>query len=101
MVGQLYSAIYGDPSVAASVDRVKAAAKKHNISGHSAGLRWTAFHSVLDGKFGDAVIFAVSKMEQLPSTLDALEAGPLPDELAQELSAVYDSLDGKGPPYHF
>ncbi|KEF54456.1 uncharacterized protein A1O9_09623 [Exophiala aquamarina CBS 119918] len=99
-VGKLYNSIYGDPAVLAAVDTIKEATKKHNISGHAAALRWTAFHSVLDGKFGDGLIFAVSKMDQLHDTLDALEAGPLPDDLAQEISAIYDKLNGKGPAYH-
>lgn len=100
MIGKLYNSIYGDPAVVASVKIVKEATKKHNISGHAAALRWTAFHSVLDGKFGDGLIFAVSKMDQLQDTLDALEAGPLPDDLARDISGVYGALDGKGPPYH-
>ena len=79
---------------------VRDAAAKHGISGHAAAVRWTAFHSVLDGRFGDAVIFAVSKIEQLHSTLDALEAGPLPAGLADAISTVYASVEGFEPPYH-
>lgn len=79
---------------------IKDATKKYNISGHAAALRWTAFHSVLDGKFGDGLIFAVSKMEQLYETFDALEAGPLPTDLAQEMTAIYATVEGKEPPYH-
>ena len=79
---------------------VRDAAEKHGISGHAAALRWTVFHSVLDGKYGDGVIFGVSKMEQLHETLDAIEAGPLPTELAEAIDAVYVSLEGAEPPYH-
>jgi aflatoxin B1 aldehyde reductase len=82
------------------VGAVRSAAEKYGISGHAAALRWTAFHSALDGKYGDGVIFAVSKMEQLHNTLDALEAGPLPAELAEALDAVYGSLGGAGPNYY-
>lgn len=79
---------------------VRHAAEKRGISGHAAALRWTAFHGVLDGKYGDGVIFGVSKMEQLHKTLDALEAGPLPTELAGAITAVYATVEGAEPPYH-
>ena len=60
----------------------------------------TAFHSALDGKFGDGLIFAVSRMEQLHETIDALEAGPLPVDLALVMTAIYATFEGKEPPYH-
>lgn len=82
---------------------VRDAAATHGISGHAAAVRWTAFHSVLDGKYGDAVIFGVSKIEQLHQTLNALEAGPLPAQLASVISDVYasiEAIEGAAPPYH-
>lgn len=100
MVGKLYSGIYGQAPVQASVDTVLDAAKKYGISGHAAAIRWTAFHSALDGKYGDGVIFGVSKIEQLGKTLDALEAGPLPAELAEAITAIYATVEGSEPPYH-
>jgi aflatoxin B1 aldehyde reductase len=100
MIGKIFSALYGQPPVQASVATVRDAAERHGISGHTAAVRWTAFHGVLDGKYGDAVIFGVSKIEQLHKTLDALEAGPLPDELAEALTAIYATVEGSEPPYH-
>lgn len=82
------------------MNTIKDATQNYSISGHAAALRWTAFHSVLDGKFGDGLIFAVSRMEQLHETLDALEAGPLPADLAEEMTAIYATVEGKEPPYH-
>jgi aflatoxin B1 aldehyde reductase len=82
------------------VGTVLSAAGKHGISGHAAAVRWTAFHGALDGNYGDAVIFGVSKLEQLHKTLDALEAGHLPDEVADAISAIYATIQGDEPPYH-
>ena len=79
---------------------VRDAAEKHGIGGHAAALRWTAFHGVLDGKYGDGVIVGVSKMEQLHQTLDALEAGPLPAEVAEAITAIYATVEGTEPAYH-
>ena len=100
VIGKLYSSLYGQSPVQASIAIVREAADKHGISGHAAALRWTAFHSILDGKYGDAVIFGVSKIEQLSKSLDALEAGPLPADLAQAITAVYATVEGAEPPYH-
>jgi aflatoxin B1 aldehyde reductase len=86
--------------VASSVDTVREAAAKHGISGHAAALRWTVFHSILDGNQGDAIIFAVSRMEQLDNTLDAIDAGPLPADLAEAIWAIYAKVEGHGPPFH-
>lgn len=63
-------------------------------------MRWTAFHSILDGKYGDAIIFAVSNMGQLYDALDALEMGPLPTDLAEAITAVYATVEGLEPAYH-
>lgn len=99
-MAKLYSSLYGKPPVKAAVSTVQDAAEKYGISGHAAALRWTAFHSALDGKYGDAVVFTVSKVQQLPGSLDALEAGPLPQELADAITAVYTTVEGSEPCYH-
>lgn len=84
----------------ASITQVREAVAKHGISGHAAALRWTAYHSILDGQYGDGVIFAVSKLSQLDSSLDAIEAGPLPEQLAEDISAVFAKMGGSAPPFH-
>ncbi|KAI1463213.1 Aldo/keto reductase [Daldinia caldariorum] len=99
-IGAIYSAMYGKPAVAEAVDVVRDAAEKHGISGHAAALRWTAFHSILDGKYGDGIIFGVSNLNQLKQTLDAIDAGPLPAELAKAIDSVWTVVDGQGPPYY-
>lgn len=102
IVGKLYNSLYSHPPVQASVATVRDAAEKYGISGHDAAVRWTAFHSILDGKYGDGVIFGLSKIEHLHRTLDALEAGPLPAELAEAITATYATVEdaGAAPPYH-
>ncbi|KAJ5512824.1 hypothetical protein N7463_002376 [Penicillium fimorum] len=99
-IAKLYSTLYGKESVQASVNLVIDSSAKHGISGHAAAVRWTAFHSILNGQFGDGVIFGVSKLEQVDRTLDALEAGPLPEEVADAITAVYETVEGSEPAYH-
>lgn len=100
IVGKLYNAHYHSSAVRASVATVRKAAEKHGINGHAAALRWTAFHGALDEKYGDGLVFGVSKVEQLHKTLDALEAGPLPNDLAEALTAIYATVEGSEPSYH-
>ncbi|KAI3393134.1 hypothetical protein diail_4702 [Diaporthe ilicicola] len=99
-IGKVYSYFYGKPPVHAAVATVLDLAEEHGISGHAAAIRWTAFHSKLDGKYGDGIILGVSKVEQLHKTLDALEAGPLPAELAEAITDTYAIVEGAEPPYH-
>ncbi|KAI6385424.1 hypothetical protein MCOR03_011416, partial [Pyricularia oryzae] len=99
-IGKVYSYLYRQPPVQIAAATILDLAESHQITGHAAALRWTAFHSRLDGGRGDAVIFGVSKIEQLDKTLDALEAGPLPQDLVEEIDALYDMLEGAEPPYH-
>lgn len=87
-------------AVQASVATVRDAAEKHHITGHAAAMRWTAFHGVLDGAYGDGIIFGASNIDQLHKALDALEAGPLPADLADALTAIYAAVEGVEPPYH-
>ncbi|CAG9990110.1 unnamed protein product [Clonostachys byssicola] len=100
IVGKMYVPFYSHSSVQASAAFIRATAQKHDISGHAAALRWTAFHSVLDGECGDGLIFGVSKIQHLHESLDAFEAGPLPAELAEAISAIYDTVAGNEPPFH-
>ncbi|KAI1319640.1 Aldo/keto reductase [Xylariaceae sp. FL0255] len=97
-IGQVYSSFYNKPLIQASISKIIDAADKHGMTGHAAALRWTAFHSILDGKYGDHVIFAVSKMGQLRKTLDAIEAGPLPEDLVEAFNNLYDSTEDV--PFH-
>ncbi|KAI1089671.1 NADP-dependent oxidoreductase domain-containing protein [Rostrohypoxylon terebratum] len=99
-IARVYSMLYGKPPVQASIATVRDAVEKHGISGHEAALRWTVFHSNLDGKYGDAVLFGVSKIEQLHQTLDAIESGPLPADVADAITAIYATVEGSEPPYH-
>ncbi|KAK2027338.1 Aldo/keto reductase [Colletotrichum zoysiae] len=99
-IGKVYSYFYRQPPVQIAVLSILELAEEHGISGHAAAMRWTAFHSQLDGKYGDGIIFGVSKIEQLHQTLDALEAGPLPNDLAEAITAMYATVEGAEPPYH-
>ncbi|POS71597.1 aflatoxin B1 aldehyde reductase member 2 [Diaporthe helianthi] len=99
-VGQIYAANYGKPKITIAADHAREAAAKHNINGHAAALRWTTFHSKLDGAKGDAVIVGASSVAQLASNLDIIDQGPLPRELADVYDGVYGQLGDEAISYH-
>ncbi|KAK1621901.1 aflatoxin B1 aldehyde reductase member 2 [Colletotrichum phormii] len=99
-LGKAYTYLYRKPPVRIAVATILELAAKHNIGGHAAAMRWTAFHSNLNAECGDAIIFGVSKIDQLRQTLDTLEAGPLPGDLADAIAAIYSTVEGAEPPYH-
>ncbi|KAF4943679.1 hypothetical protein FSARC_14857 [Fusarium sarcochroum] len=92
-LGGLYSSFYLKPSIMEVTDKALELASQHGIGGHAAALRWTAYHSVLDKAYGDSILIGASSVEQLETNIDAIEAGPLPDEVACALEAIYGEID--------
>jgi aflatoxin B1 aldehyde reductase len=81
------------------VDKALAVAAKYDLAGHSAALRWTAHHSILDNQYGDAIIVGASSNQQLEKNLDVIEEGPLPEEVAVAFDNVYNEA-GDQVQYH-
>jgi aflatoxin B1 aldehyde reductase len=51
-----------------------------------------AYHSVVDAKYGDAIVLGASKVEQLQQNMDIVEDGPLPAEVAEAYSGVFNQV---------
>ncbi|KAJ4248768.1 hypothetical protein NW762_012606 [Fusarium torreyae] len=75
-----------------ATDKALSLASQHGIDGHAAALRWTAYHSALDKAYSDSILVGASSVEQLEMNIDAIEAGPLPHEVASALGAVYGEI---------
>lgn len=63
-------------------------------------LRWTIHHGALDSTRGDAIIIAASNLNQLEANLDAVEAGPLPPDVASALEILHAAIGDDAVPYH-
>ncbi|UKZ88830.1 uncharacterized protein TrAFT101_004564 [Trichoderma asperellum] len=100
-LGAIYSALYLKPAIEAATENALAVAAKHGISGHAAALRWTAYHSVLDTEYDDAIIIGSFTVDQLNSNLDVIEQGPLPEDIVKAISALYKEVGEEEIPYHF
>ena len=60
-----YQGRYWKKSCFEAVDVIKTAAEKHGITSTEAAYRWLAYHSMLDGNRGDAILIGASKLEHL------------------------------------
>lgn len=77
-----------------------AAAKSRGIDGHAAALRWTVYHSILRAEHGDAVILGASSAEQLERNLEAVETGPLAEDLVQVVDEVWEAVKESAAQYY-
>ena len=89
-IGALIRTFYGSEKSLAAIQAVNQMAAKHGIaSGHELAIRWTVFHSALDGEKGDGVVVGASSEVQLEATLSGLERGKLPGEVAEAVEALW------------
>ena len=91
-LGVAYKEAYLKPSLLSSAARVASTAQSMSLDGHAVALRWTVYHSILDGAYGDAVIIGASSVDQLKRNLDAIEDGPLPEEIRKVVDDVWESV---------
>jgi len=88
--GKLYRDRYFRDSTFHALKIVEEAAEKAGLTLIETALRWLVHHSKLRVKDGnDGVIVGVSRLEQLGENLDALERGPLPDDVVRALDEAW------------
>jgi len=78
-----------------ALEILRPVAEKHSLSESECGLRWLAHHSQLKRKLGDAIIVGASSTHHLEDNLNALDKGPLPQEVVQALDAGWAKIRGK------
>ena len=94
-----YQNRYWKKSYFDAVDRIKAACEKANISIVVATYRWLAYHSMLKDERGDAIIIGASKLGHLKQNIEAVQEGPLPEEVVNAFSAAWDVCKSDSPEY--
>lgn len=88
--GKMYRGRYFRDSTFQALQLVEGAAESHGLTLVETALRWVAHHSQLRVQDGnDGVIIGVSSLEQLAANLDALEKGPLPEEVVKSLDEAW------------
>ncbi|KAK9468181.1 NADP-dependent oxidoreductase domain-containing protein [Lipomyces arxii] len=90
MQGSIYRSRYFRESYWSALDVVQPVAEKNGLTMLEIALRWMVHHSALKlgpatGRKGDGIIIGVSRLSQLKDDLDALEKGPLPEDVIKAL----------------
>lgn len=95
--GAMYSTIYGKETLLNALDEWGQIAKDAGITKAALAYRWTSYHTLLDPKYGDAIIIGARKPEQLEETLSAIEAGPLDNLTVERVNAIWGKVKAEAP----
>lgn len=82
-----------------AVEMVSQAAKARGITPIEATYRWLAHHSMLDEQRGDAIIIGASKLGHLAQNMDAVKAGPLPEDVVAAFEDAWAITRSVSPEY--
>lgn len=94
-----YQNRYWKKSYFDAVEVIKAAAEQHGITTIEATYRWLAYHSMLNGERGDAILIGASKLGHLIQNMQAVKAGPLPADFADAFEQAWKISKADSPDY--
>lgn len=103
-IGARYRDRYFKDSTFQALRTIEQAVEAHKDEGLTmieTALRWTVHHSKLRIKDGgnDGIIIGISSYAQLDGNLDAIEKGPLPDDVVQALDRAWMTVKADAPNY--
>lgn len=94
-----YQGRYWKKSYFDAVEVIKIAAEKHGITSIEATYRWLAYHSMLNGERGDGILIGASKISHLKQNMEAVEKGPLPDDVLAAFEEAWSISKNDSPEY--
>lgn len=94
-----YQQRYWKNSYFDAIDRVKEVCAEYNINIVEASYRWLAYHSMLNGKRGDAIIVGASRISQLKQNMETLQKGVLPQEIVKAMEDAWEVCRTEAPEY--
>ena len=94
-----YQGRYWKKSYFDAVDLIKRAAEQEGITSIEATYRWLAYHSMLNGERGDAILIGASKLNHLLQNMETVKAGPLPAAVVEAFEQAWDITRGDSPEY--
>ena len=94
-----YQKRYWKKSYFDAVSIIREAAEKYGITCIEAVYRWLAYHSMLDGSRGDAIIIGASRLNHLKQNMETVKAGPLPEEVVKAFEQAWMVTKGDSPEY--
>lgn len=94
-----YQKRYWKKSYFDAVDVIKTAAEQNGVSMIDAVYRWLAYHSMLKGERGDAILIGASKLSHLRQNMASLQAGPLPEAVVAAFEEAWQHCRADSPEY--
>lgn len=94
-----YQQRYWKDSYFEAADRIKRVCGKYNMDIVEATYRWLAYHSMLNGDRGDAIIIGASRLSQLETNMTTLENGELPEEVLSVIEEAWKICKADAPEY--
>lgn len=85
-----YKGRYWKKSHFDALNMIKEATEKYGINTVEAAYRWLAYHSMLDGDRGDAILIGASKLNHLLQNMEAVKAGPLPTDIVETFEKAWN-----------
>ena len=94
-----YQGRYWKKSSFEALTVIREAADRLGVTTVEASYRWLAFHSMLSGERGDAILIGASKLSHLRQNMAAIQAGPLPEEAVEAVRRAWAISRGDSPEY--
>lgn len=82
-----------------AVEYLKNALEPYEITIIEATYRWLAYHSMLNGNRGDAIIIGASKLSHLKQNIETIKAGPLPGDVVEAFEKAWMISKPDSPEY--
>ncbi|KAJ6516480.1 aldehyde reductase [Mycena sanguinolenta] len=93
----LYEGLYDKPSYYTALDMWAAAAKEAGYSSAELAYRWVAFDSVVDSKYGDAIIFGARSYTQIEETISWLKKGSVGAAAKAKIDEIWKVIEHDAP----
>ena len=94
-----YQGRYWKKSYFDALEILKNSADKHKINLIESVYRWLAYHSMLNGERGDAILIGASKLNHLKQNIESVKAGPLPEDLVKAFEQAWEITKNDSPEY--
>ncbi|KAK6083889.1 aldehyde reductase [Seiridium cupressi] len=91
-LGEVYVTLYKKPVFLAALEVWEAISQASRVPKAELAYRWVAYHSSLTRGNGDGMIVGARNLQQLRETLTGLRRGPLPDDVAKQIEAIWDQI---------
>ncbi|KAJ6459516.1 aldehyde reductase [Mycena sanguinolenta] len=90
---KVYEGLYDKPSYYTALDMWVAAAKETGYSRAELAYRWVAFDSIVDPKYGDAIIFGAASHTQIEETMGWLRQGSVGAAAKAKIEEIWKVIE--------